>query len=107
MLKLAIANKVSDKEFDLNTRAIKEAMATGKPVIASNVGGIPEAVINGFSGILVKPNDPVDLAEAVLSLPSKQLYCQELGNNGQAIATRLFDEKINNAMIEEIFRKSI
>ncbi len=87
--------------------AIKEAMATGKPVIASNVGGIPEAVINGFSGILVKPEDPVDLAEAVLSLSSKQLYCQELGNNGQAIATRLFDEKINNAMIEEIFRKTI
>lgn len=43
---------------------ILEAMASGKPVVATNVGGIPE-IVNEETGIIVQPEDPVALAEAI------------------------------------------
>ena len=48
--------------------AILEAMAKGKPVIATRVGGIPEIVIDGETGILVEPRNPTALANAILLL---------------------------------------
>lgn len=42
-----------------------EAMASGTPVIATDVGGNSEVVINGETGILIPPNDPIRLAEAI------------------------------------------
>ena len=48
--------------------AALEASACGRPVIASNVGGVPEVVLNGKTGILVPPEDPGTLAEAIVKL---------------------------------------
>lgn len=45
-----------------------EAQACGLPVIASNLGGIPEHVIDGETGFLVTPNDPIELADRVTQL---------------------------------------
>ncbi len=55
-------------------RTIMEAMACGLPVIATNLGGCPELVQNGVTGLLVPPNDPLSLADALKSYladPSK------------------------------------
>lgn len=48
--------------------SISEAMAIGLPIIASNVGGIPELVDNGVNGILIEPNNPQQLASSLLYL---------------------------------------
>lgn len=48
--------------------AILEAMCIGLPVIATNVGGNPEAVVEGETGFLVPPQDPAALAQAILRL---------------------------------------
>ncbi|MGB9735985.1 MAG: glycosyltransferase [bacterium] len=48
--------------------AIIEAMAAGLPVIATNVGGIPEIITNGVNGILVPPENPQALADAIVEL---------------------------------------
>ena len=54
--------------WDTSPIAIIEAMCVGLPIVATNVGGIPEWVEDGVNGILVPPKDPKALANAILSL---------------------------------------
>ncbi len=60
-----------------------EAMATGLPVVASNVGGIPEALVYG-GGLLVPPNNPEALAEALKKLIEDPAQREEMGKKGHA-----------------------
>ncbi len=68
--------------------AILEAMACSLPIVASNVGGIPELVQDGKNGLLVAPADPAALAEAI----------QKLGENPES---RLQMGQINRRQVEE------
>lgn len=53
---------------DALSRVILEAMASGRPVIATRVGGTPELVIDGKTGLLVERNAPAELARAIVAL---------------------------------------
>lgn len=53
-------------------RVVLEAMASGVPIVAPRVDGIEEAVQNGISGVLVRPDDPVHLASGILQVISDQ-----------------------------------
>ena len=64
-------------------RVILEAMALGKPVIATNIGGVPEFVQHGVTGQLVPPCDPRALGEAMVELLRNPLQRNRLGNNGR------------------------
>lgn len=54
--------------YDSFPFTVLEAMATGAPIVASRVGGIPEAITSGEEGILVEPGAPDQLAEAIVGL---------------------------------------
>ncbi len=63
--------------------AVLEAMAAKKPVIATNVGGVPEIITNNVNGILVEPMDSDALARAMIILannPKKRNYIAEMGH---------------------------
>lgn len=60
---------------------ILEAMACGIPVIASNVGGIPEIITDGENGILVPPDDSKILAEVIINLLQDNLFRENLIKN--------------------------
>lgn len=59
--------------------ALQVAYAFGKPVVATNVGGLPEAVDNGKSGFLVPPKAPQKMAQAILKIISDPVLATEMG----------------------------
>jgi len=63
--------------------AILEAMAEGKPVVATKVGGIPEAVIDKVTGLLISPGDTQDLADAINKLLEDKPLAKKLSRNAK------------------------
>lgn len=70
-----------------------EAMALNKPVVASRVGGIPEVVIDGETGVLVEPDNPYELATAIRDLIVDPERARKLGEAGGKRVRELFTEK--------------
>ncbi len=69
---------------------ILEAMALSRPVVASNVGGIPEMVEDGRSGLLVPPHDPDALAAAIVRLLVDHPFADMLGRAGHDLVHERF-----------------
>jgi len=69
--------------------ALLEAMAAGLPVVASRVGGIPEAVEDGVEGLLVSPGNPAELADAVIRIMSSTIVHARMS---QAARRRIDDQ---------------
>ncbi len=67
-----------------------EAMSHGKPVVASRLGGIVDAVKDGENGLLVPPDDPEALASALLRVAEDPELAESLGEAGRERAKRLF-----------------
>jgi len=67
-----------------------EAMASGKPVVGSNVGGIPYALRDGEVGFLVQEKNPAQLADRIVTLLSDQTLSGKLGREGRRVATQRF-----------------
>ena len=63
---------------------VLEAMATGRPVIASRIGGITDIVVDGETGMLVTPGDPHELSQAIRQLLDNPAQREAMGQAGQA-----------------------
>jgi len=71
---------LASKKEGLGT-SILDAMSVGLPIIATDTGGIPEAVENDYNGLLVPPKNHKSLAEAILKLTENQQLRANYGNN--------------------------
>lgn len=76
--------------------SILEAMASGIPVVATNVGGIPEILKHGKNGLLVEPNDPLELANAISYLVDNVDERRRMGNNGAKFVIALSNDIVRN-----------
>jgi len=65
--------------FEGSPNVMIEAMATGLPIVATKVDGIPELLTHGLSGLLVEPENPSALAEAFTALLPDEAKCREMG----------------------------
>jgi glycosyltransferase involved in cell wall biosynthesis len=68
-----------------------EAMASGRPVIATRVGGVAELVADGQSGLVVAPGDAQALADAILRLAADPALRAAMGTAGRATVHAEFD----------------
>jgi glycosyltransferase involved in cell wall biosynthesis len=76
---------------DNSPNALAEAMVSGMPVIATNVGGVSSMVTDGETGLLVSPRDPAKLAEGILQLLENPAERARMGKNAQRVARQRHD----------------
>ena len=84
---------------------IMEAMAAGKPVVSTAVGGVAELVRDGVDGRLVPPDDPAALARAVLELANDPERRRRMGEHGRERVLRTCSLERMIDQYEELLRE--
>ena len=79
--------------IDMSPLTLLEAQLMEKPIIATNVGGIPELMIDGKTGFLIEKNNPKDLEEKIV-LILKEIETQKMGSEGKKFVIENFDWEI-------------
>jgi glycosyltransferase involved in cell wall biosynthesis len=74
--------------------AVLEAMASGLPVVATNVGSIPELVVDGETGLLVEPGAAAPVAAALIELMADPARLRKMGVAGRARQHDLFSAQV-------------
>ncbi len=83
--------------------SILEAMALSRPVVASNVGGIPEMITDGVTGLLVPPHDADALAAAIVRLLRDHPFADTLGRAGHDMVHDRFCIQLMVQAVEAIY----
>ena len=83
---------------------LMEAMASGKPVIATRITGVPELVEDGESGFLVAPGDTQALADALVRLHENRDQAPVMGAAGRRRVSAEFDIAQEAARLAKLFR---
>jgi glycosyltransferase involved in cell wall biosynthesis/peptidoglycan/xylan/chitin deacetylase (PgdA/CDA1 family) len=86
--------------------ALMEAMASGRPVVATATGGIPELIEHGRTGFLVAPGDAVALADALERLAGDPVLRRRMGSAGRERVLREFNLDVNATRLAELFHES-
>jgi glycosyltransferase involved in cell wall biosynthesis len=84
-----------------------EALLMERGVVASNVGGLPDTVQHGQTGLLVPPADPAALAGAVAELLACPSRRQQMGRLGRSRCLRQFDIAATVAQLEGLYRTAL
>ncbi|HEV8418919.1 MAG TPA: glycosyltransferase [Candidatus Udaeobacter sp.] len=84
-----------DGGMDNLPTVIMEAMATGLPVVSTNIGGIPEMIIDNETGFLVEPGDTAAMADAIETVINDSSSAARLGQSGYERAGALFSIEKN------------
>ena len=91
--------------FEGMGRVILEAMAMEKPIVASRVGGIPDLIDQGINGLLVRPGDARELADALERVLSDNGLAKRLGREGRKRIKDQFSADVMVRSIEKLYRE--
>ena len=89
-LDLVIFPSIAPEAFPLS---VLEAMWLGKPVIASDIGGVKEIIEDGVTGVLVEPNHPEQISDRIISLFEHQEISDRIGQNAKELVRQKFSLK--------------
>lgn len=87
--------------------SIIESFACGKPVVASNIGGIPEMVINGETGLLAKAGDGQDLESKIMYLINNTYKIQEMGKRARKMAERIYSLENHFKLLINLYESAV
>ena len=87
--------------------AALEASACGRPIVASNVGGVPEVVLDGTTGILVPPKDPDKLAQAIIRLAGDADLREKMGKAGYKFVKQRYSWERSLDMMCHLYERLI
>ncbi|MBI3963866.1 MAG: glycosyltransferase family 4 protein [Candidatus Kerfeldbacteria bacterium] len=97
-----VPRELTDRDVEGFGIVYLEANACAKPVIGSRTGGVAEAVVNGVTGLLVEPDQPDAVADAVVRLLNEPAFAQRLGIQGKTRALNTFSWKHQTGRIEAL-----
>lgn len=92
---------------DIYALVVIEAMASGLPIVATNVGALAEAVEDGVTGLLVPPNDPDALTKAICTLADHPERLAAMGAAARARAECLFDGERNYKALVDVLKRCV
>ena len=87
------------------TGSLREALACGRPVIGTNLAGMPELIDDGRTGLLVPPRDPEALAQAIAKLADDPAWRREIGRAGRARVESRFSLEAKLDATEALYRR--
>ena len=87
--------------------SVLEAMASGLPVIATNVGGTPEVVIDNQTGFLIPPKDPSAIAEKIMYIIEHPNLVKQIGQNARAYIEKTFSVDSMVKKTDDLFETAI
>ena len=89
------------------SQAATESLACGTPVVASNVGGIPEIVLDGVTGLLAQPQDSGSLAAKLAILANDAALRHQLATAGRDFVYREFEASAQTALYRDLYTRVI
>ena len=92
---------------DVSSIVALEAMATGRAVISTRMGGIPDIVRDGVTGLLIDPGDEIGLANAMEALLSDPVRCRQMGIAGRAVVESDFSAAVSVPRILFAMKKAV
>jgi len=95
---------VLPSNYETFSIAMLEAFACAKPVVATTVGGIPEIIVKGKHGFLVRPHDPKELAGAIIFLLRNEDAAKKMGLAGERLIAQQFSIDIVARNIENLYK---
>ncbi len=98
---------VSASFYEAFPRNLLEALALERPVVATSVGGIPEIVVDGETGILAPPGDPDALAAAVLRLIKDPELAQRLATAGRKLVGQRYTVEAQASALAGLYREAL
>ncbi len=107
MLKEATVVLVPEQWENMSPVIVAEAMLMGRPVVGSNIGGIPEFISEGETGFLVEVDDSAGFANRVSTLLGDHRLCRQMGAKAREKALKLFSEAEVLAKVEGFYQELI
>ena len=98
---------VCSSSYEAFPRTLLEALALERPVVAAPVGGIPEIVIDGETGVLTPAGDPDSLAAGVLRLLNDRAFAGKLAAAGRKLVAERYTPEAQASAVAALYREAL